>query len=184
MNKVNAYEYSGIVCPGALFLWLADCIVHYGLERIVSTAGGFGFFLILAFCIGNLLQGIANFLENCFWKPEKYTEKRLQEEKINETPRAIYILIRKNKGNTDRVDVFNKQYGLMRGMFVCFLLVTVLFIILLLAFSLLDLPDLLVFTFLSLLCCFFSGYRAFHFAKIYTEELIHEYKVSVEKNAE
>ena len=169
MNKITVYEYSSIVCPGALFLYI---LINYSYFHIdISSCGGFGCFLILSFCAGNLLQGIANILENMLWNPSNYTAKQLEQNNIKESPRDIYSFIHSNKGIVERIDIFNRQYGLMRGMSVCFLIITVLSII-----------DNWIQALIPFLCCLISLYRAFRFAKYYSYELIVEYKVKIEKN--
>jgi hypothetical protein len=65
------YEYAGIIIPGAVLgagiLWLTPegraLITHEGL-----SFGAFGLFVILAYALGQLVQGIGNGIEWAWWK--------------------------------------------------------------------------------------------------------------------
>ncbi len=65
------YEYAGIIIPGAVLgagiLWLTPegrvLITHEGL-----SFGALGLFVILAYALGQLVQGIGNGIEWAWWK--------------------------------------------------------------------------------------------------------------------
>lgn len=169
MDKINVYEYSGIVCPGVVFLlglgWLFPDHIDLDLVKEV-TIGAFALFVIVSFCAGNLVQAVANILEDVFWSPHKYTKKVFKEKNITVSPKEVYALIN-TKGNINRVDVFNKQYGFMRGLFVGFLVLACISAVLC------NWTSCSSFVFLAVL----SGYRAFRFASYYTAELITQWNV-------
>jgi hypothetical protein len=70
MDKLQAYEFVGIICPGAFTI--------YGLSRIFPEVGkftgndnlsfgDFGLLLVLAFVAGHLVQSLGNVIEHGYW---------------------------------------------------------------------------------------------------------------------
>ncbi|MDR2067918.1 MAG: hypothetical protein LBP41_02945 [Holosporaceae bacterium] len=172
MNKVNVYEYFGILCPGAVtlslelwgswsFLWQ-----RWDDDQAFSGATVSIVFFILSFCIGHIIQAIANVFEDLTGYPRKITIKYFeQDEEITGKNNVIdvnFVRMAYNcvlkKGSIERVDIFNRQYGLMRGLLVTSLM--------LLAVK----PT-------SCFLPFFIGYRMHHFAKLYSKELLLEYRM-------
>ncbi len=173
MNKINTYEYSSIICPGAILILGVLLFYSDGHEYLKNfDLGDLGLFTILSFCMGNILQGLANIFEDLIWHPKKITKKIFEKEKIKMSFKEIYLIVSKN-GNIDRIDIFNKQYGLMRGLFISSFLLSLLSIIM---------ANLFIFSFfvvVSLICI----YRAVHFSKLYSKELAMEYKLQKNKIA-
>ncbi|MDR0942862.1 MAG: hypothetical protein LBM19_04655 [Holosporales bacterium] len=171
MNKINVYEYSAIVCPGVVLLLILHDFL-YIINVNYSSVGDLGVFLILSFCSGQFVQAIANILERLIWHPRKLTIKIFKKDRnVNNVNvdesfiRETYInILRENK--TERIDIFNKQYGLLRGLFIDSLI--------LLCINNVSKGWYCFFTFLFL--SFIIGYRAYHFAGLYSKELLAEYK--------
>ncbi len=171
-HKINVYEYSGIVCPGAIFLLgMMLLFPQSGIYMLSFDLGDLGVFIILSFCVGHITQSFSNILENVADKTNFYfyknniTSRAFKEKKITKKFREVYSAVSKNK-RTERIDVFNKQYGLMRGLFSASLLF--LIIALFYGFIWKFYAFLLVVIFLCL-------YRAIHFSYLYSEELAMEY---------
>jgi hypothetical protein len=70
MDKLQAYEFVGLICPGAFTI--------YSLSRIFPqlgifikgnnlSFGDFGLLLVLAFVAGHLVQALGNLVENTYW---------------------------------------------------------------------------------------------------------------------
>jgi hypothetical protein len=123
------------------------------------TLGELGLFVIIAYAAGQLVQAIGNYLEWIWWKPwggmpsvqvfcGKYLSAdqhkrlldalrpvlgdadpcRLQQSERLAIVREVYSEIA-GAGRTSRVDIFNGNYGLMRGLAAAFLMIFVLAII-------------------------------------------------------
>ncbi|MBV8330977.1 MAG: hypothetical protein JOZ61_10995 [Verrucomicrobia bacterium] len=70
MDKLQAYEFVALICPGAFTI--------YGLSKIFPQAatifsddklsfGEFGLLLVLAFVAGHLVQSLGNLIEKAYW---------------------------------------------------------------------------------------------------------------------
>lgn len=167
MEKINIYEYSGIVCPGAVFivgLYFIVPSIYSNLE--IFSFGAAVLFIIISFCVGNILQGIGNIFEDFIYSPKKYTNHILKKEKINKTHTEIVEYLTKNN-KLEKLNIYNRQYGLMRGMCASFLC---------LIFISIGTYKESTYTLILLLLFCFSLYRAIHFMKLYTETLCLEYK--------
>lgn len=166
MNKINVYEYSGIICPGSVFL--VGCFLIFSdiaKALLDMSIGDFGVFIIIAFCTGHMIQGIANLFEDISGWPKRRTNKKLKLLFKKDYTEIFAILSQKD--NIGRISVFNRLYGLMRGLCISFLLLALLG-------WYMDISG----TLLTLLttCCIICGYRAWHFSNLYGKELITLYK--------
>lgn len=173
MEKINIYEYSGIVCPGAVFivgLYFIVPSIYSNLE--IFSFGAAVLFIIISFCVGNILQGISNILEDFVYSQKKYSEHIIKKEKIKKSyTEIIDMLIRNNR--IERLTIFNKQYGLMRGMCTSFL--CLIFI------SIGTYKEYMYILILLLLFCL-SLYRTIHFVKLYNDTMCDEYKSLIKYN--
>lgn len=149
-DQFNAYEYVGVIAPGSVIMFGA-ILIYPDLKELISgegvTIGGLGIFIILAYIVGHLLQGLGNFFEKIFWfffdgmptqwvlKPKQrllasvqitklfYAVKRLypQFDAASITKKDWFFLTReiysrvKAANHSDRIDSFNRTYGLLRG---------------------------------------------------------------------
>src|SRR5262245_843141 len=70
MKKFDFYEFAGVLCPGAVVLFglaklypeLAPLIAKNG-----ATLGELGFFVILSYVAGHLVQAFGNIIEKIWW---------------------------------------------------------------------------------------------------------------------
>lgn len=153
MKKVDFYEFTGVLAPGA--------VTVYGLSRIYPelgvlvhnekiSFGELGLLLILAYVAGHLIQTFGNSIEWIWWKcaggwPSDWvrTRKRgiiaaaqwkvlparirdglqikcpddlssLSADEWNPIVRQVYAAVRK-AGRAERIDIFNGNYGMFRG---------------------------------------------------------------------
>lgn len=156
MKTFDFYEFTGILCPGAVVLFTATLIIPE-IGPIVRdqslTVGNFGLFVVLSYVAGHLVQAFGNLLENGFWRifggmPTDWVRTRkhflltdaqvlvieeclrdemgkaLSEHTANEwcaVTSSVYSKV-KNAGLSGRVDTFNANYGLFRGLVAAFLL--------------------------------------------------------------
>jgi cytochrome b subunit of formate dehydrogenase len=171
MDKINLYEYSGIICPGAIFLtgvYLLHSDFFHNIQEL--RLGEFGLFIILSFCIGHIIQGIANIFELIpIFNPHRHTEKLLQKENIKKEQLEIYRIIVR-KGKIEKLEIFNRLYGLMRGLCISLLLIAVFAIYL-------DVD--VIICVVIFVVSGISFYRAVHFSNLYTKELIGEYNTII-----
>lgn len=160
------------------------------------SIGDFGISIIIAFVCGHLLQAIGNIIEDVVWQAfgglptsriinnksnliDKSQFKLLEDfvsSKLNETlsdtkknknlSRLIYTYI-KNKGKVDQIDAFNRNYGLMRGIFTSLLVSGIIYAL----FSTID-WKVLVFIICAALLAFM---RMIRFAKYYAKQLYIEF---------
>jgi hypothetical protein len=159
-EKFNAYEYIGVIAPGAVIVFALTLVSPQVKQLIVddgTTVGGLGLFLILSFVAGHLLQGLGNWFEKVFWKcfsgmPTNWVKGKNQNllakdqrvlliAKISELhpkivnletlddkewyaiTRELYAMVM-DAGRASRVDAFNRNYGLLRGVAVSFIVTT------------------------------------------------------------
>lgn len=104
-DKFNAYEYVGVIAPGSVIVFGAT-LIYPDLKELLSaegvTIGGLGIFIILAYIVGHLLQGLGNFFEKIFWfffggmpsqwvlKPKQRLLAPVQVAKLFEAVRKLY----------------------------------------------------------------------------------------------
>lgn len=155
-SQFNAYEYIGVIAPGAvlslgvMLLWPQTKEIF--LNSNVSV-GELGLFLIIAYVAGHLLQSVGNAMEKVLWKvfggmptdwvlnqkqnlissqqrirlqaiilraPNASALENLSARQWHSVVREMYIDIEK-AGRTNRIDSFNRTYGLLRGIASAFL---------------------------------------------------------------
>ena len=173
MDKFNIYEYSGVICPGAVFIiglyFLYD--PTFQIFEIFNLTAVL-IFINFSFCIGNILHGVANIIEDFIYSPRNYTERQLKKKKIKEELSQVYNLLESNN-ELKNIGILNRQYALMRGLSAAFLSLSIISII-----KNNSCIDRLV-LFLLLLISF---YRAIHFVKLYTDVICDKYKFIKNKN--
>jgi hypothetical protein len=156
MNRnFDFYEYAGIIVPGAVLtlgmLWFfPEARTMFSKEGI--TFGELGLFIIIAYAVGQLIQGVGNWIEWLWWKTwGGYPSKRVlagnfitadQHKRVIEAlckdgkfasdvttcslpeslaiVREVYSVVAA-AGKAGRVDIFNGNYGLLRGLAASFL---------------------------------------------------------------
>ncbi len=149
-DQFNAYEYVGVIAPGSIIMFGAT-LIYPDLKELISgegvTIGGLGIFIILAYIVGHLLQGVGNFFEKIFWccfggmptqwvlKPKQPLLAAIQVTRLFEgvkqqypefdpariSPKDWFSITRemyarvKAANHSERIDSFNRTYGLLRG---------------------------------------------------------------------
>ena len=70
-SQFNAYEYIGVIAPGAvlslgvILLWPETKEIFFSSN---ISVGELGLFLIIAYVAGHLLQSVGNAIEKALWK--------------------------------------------------------------------------------------------------------------------
>lgn len=160
-EKFNAYEYIGVIAPGAIIVAGAS-LAFPEFKALIGndsvSVGGLGLFLIFSFVLGHLLQAFGNLFEQFVWKCcgglpsdwvrvdrhgllsahqiQKMTAKLSANHPDFKGPSTVsnkewYSLTREiyasvaATGRTERIDSFNRTYGLLRGIAVAFTFSTV-----------------------------------------------------------
>lgn len=145
----DAYEYVGVIIPGALPTLVASLLVPEVASLISSEGvelGTLGIFLIMSFVVGHVVQLIGNWIETIEgllgWGKDSLVlnEKRrpiddfrwqrflsalrsediIGQEKLNSSlwqgiRKEVYAALQAAK-RTQRIDAFNRTYGMCRGM--------------------------------------------------------------------
>jgi len=206
LRTFGFYDFSGIIVPGAVGIFGAY-YANPALESLLHgrslSAGDIGFFIILAYAAGHIVQAIGVGIEYLFWKllggkPSHWNKlknshllsggQRMELEKALESHlglkeirngadyrydewdnlvREIYIILR-NSDQASRIDIFQGNYGLNRGMCAAFILV---FVMILFGPN----NDHLLAYFLPLALSIVFLLRMYQFAKYYARELFLEY---------
>lgn len=164
-STFDPYEYVGLIAPGTVVA--VGLVLQLSHTPIVTLSkdfslGSFGVFLICAFVLGHIVQGVGNVVESAmFWltgglptnkvlnsnsellspiQRSRLADKVSALEGVSTSldglnKKAWYPIIREiyavvaAAGRSGRVDAFNRQYGLLRGIAAALLLLTIWFLI-------------------------------------------------------
>jgi hypothetical protein len=151
-KEFSFYEFVGIIVPSVIFLYSSQLIIEFSYQRQIvdfSKIGETTIFIVVCYGFGHILQSIGNVFENGLWyiyggmptewlcKKNRFgntlfdnplNQKILDKAKlkfgdgINDYGRLSYNLIYL-KDRTARIDIFNGNYSLFRGLSVSFLLI-------------------------------------------------------------
>lgn len=70
--KFDAYEYAGVIAPGAIAIFAA-ALIYPDIRQLTigteATIGGLGMFVLMSYVFGHLLQGAGNVIEWLIWLP-------------------------------------------------------------------------------------------------------------------
>jgi hypothetical protein len=153
-KEISFYEFVGIIVPSITFLYFIQFIFEYVYQNQIVDFGTLGetiVFLVICYGFGHLLQALGNFFEFFLWfvyggMPTKWLnnknrfgntlfdnplnkqilDKVLHEfgDGISDYGRLTYntIFLR---DKTFRIDIFNGNYSLFRGLSVSFLLISI-----------------------------------------------------------
>lgn len=149
------YEFVGIIVPSTILLYSTQLIIEFVYQKqIVDFAkiGETAIFVVVCYGVGHILQSLGNIFESILWfiyggMPSKWlisknrfgnnlfdnplNDKIIEKVKlqfgdgISDYGRLTYNLIFL-KEKTARIDIFNGNYSLFRGLSVCFLLITII----------------------------------------------------------
>jgi hypothetical protein len=71
MKSFDFYEFTGVLIPGVIVLYVSSLIIpeisFITLDKSISI-GSLGLLVILSYVAGHLIQALGNLLENIFWK--------------------------------------------------------------------------------------------------------------------
>jgi hypothetical protein len=154
-REFSFYEFVAILVPSAILLYAAQLILEYTYQKQIVDFGKIGetaIFIIICYGVGHIIQSLGNFYENIIWfvyggMPAKWLTNKnkfnnyLFEQSLNQRiveqvkkkfgddiedyGRLAYnLLFQKDK--TKRIDIFNGNYSLFRGLAVSFLIITAL----------------------------------------------------------
>ena len=154
-KEFSFYEFVAILVPSAILLYAVQLILEHAYQKQIVDFGKLGetvIFVIICYGVGHIIQSLGNFFENIVWfvyggMPTKWLihknkfNKYLFEQSLNQRiveqvkkkfgndiedyGRVTYnLLFQKDK--TKRIDIFNGNYSLFRGLAVSFLIITVL----------------------------------------------------------
>lgn len=154
-KEFSFYEFVGIIVPSVIFLYTAQLIIDFAYQKQMVDFGKIGettIFIIVCYGFGHILQSLGNIFENILWfiyggMPSKWLNKKNTfgntlfenplNQKILEKAKlkfgegiADYGTLSYNliflKEKTARIDIFNGNYSLFRGLSVSFLLITIM----------------------------------------------------------
>lgn len=145
MNSFDAYEYVGVIIPGALPT-LASILLFPELTSLINTEGvalgEFGIFIMVCFVIGHVVQMVGGLVDRAQdilgigkadlainnkdeWFGElqwsRFTEmasgahSSINRDNYDQVVRSVYAIVRA-EGRADRVDAFNRNFGMCRGL--------------------------------------------------------------------
>ena len=154
-KEFSFYEFVGIIVPSVIFLYTAQLVIEFAYQKQIVDFGKIGettIFIIVCYGFGHILQSLGSIFENGLWfiyggMPTKWLSKKntfgntlfdnvlnqkiLDKAKlkfgdgISDYGRLSYNLIFL-KEKTARIDIFNGNYSLFRGLSVSFLLITIM----------------------------------------------------------
>lgn len=158
-KQFSFYEFTGIITPGALLMYFANYILKnkfdinlFGIENVGESV----FLIIVAYAVGHIIQALGNIFEQVIWKiyggvPTSWLtklpspkQKLFDDTDTQKILEKIYSKYGKIEGkdygknvynllylmkNTGRIDIFNANYSLFRGLTVSILIITILCII-------------------------------------------------------
>jgi hypothetical protein len=150
-KELSFYEFVGILVPGCTFLYGLNLVLRMaGKEPFVDfdKIGEAIVFLVVCYGIGHFVQALGNIYEWIIWKvyggmPTQWLKKKNSfgkhlfsqpfnqrvlekvEQKFGTDSKEMGRLAFNNiflAGKSARIDIFNGNYSLFRGLSVCFLL--------------------------------------------------------------
>jgi hypothetical protein len=155
-REFSFYEFVGILVPSTLLLFFTNSILEFAFKASLFDFAKIGdsfIFIIVAYGVGHILHSFGNLLETVLWKilngiptnwltqkprffsplfdeddTSKIKEKLWQKFGKSENKdygRLVYSWLF-NKNITARIDIFNGNYSLFRGLSVCFILLAIL----------------------------------------------------------
>jgi hypothetical protein len=149
MSSFDAYEYVGVIVPGALPT-LAAALLFPELSSFFHSEGfalgDFGIFLIISFVVGHVVQMVGGLIERVedslgMGKADRALKNKekwfgeaqwmafesffadlvpgnppsIDKSNYDQAVRTVYAVVRSD-GRADRVDAFNRNFGMCRGL--------------------------------------------------------------------
>lgn len=152
-REFSFYEFVAILVPSVILLYALQLIYEQVLHKQIVDLGKVGetaVFIIVCYGIGHLIQSLGNVFEKIVWWTyggmptrwltnknrfnkhlfEQSLNKRIEDKiiekfgsDIKDYGRLTYNLLYQ-KDKTKRIDIFNGNYSLFRGLAVSFLIIT------------------------------------------------------------
>jgi len=154
-KNFSFYEFTGIITPSVILLYFLDLLLKKCYSEPLfdfSKLGESVVFFIIAYGLGQVLHSIGNLLENAIWlvfngKPTNWLTKAprfsLKLFDAGETKKIIdklhqefgkvegkdYGMLAYSKvysqGKSERIDIFNGNYSMFRGLSVSFMILAI-----------------------------------------------------------
>jgi hypothetical protein len=189
-QNLSFYEFVGIIVPSVILLYSANLISGFIYKEQIIDFGKLGetaVFMIISYGFGHIIQSLGNIFENILWyllggMPTKWlTHKNIFKKYIFEDALNDQIVKKVNRkfgenlndygkltynllfqlGKTNRIDIFNGNYALFRGLSVTFLLITIA------CFYFINWPT----TIIAIIVFLLSTARMIRFGKYYATEI-------------
>ncbi|MBL7794543.1 MAG: hypothetical protein JNK77_19575 [Saprospiraceae bacterium] len=155
MNKeFSFYEFAGIIAPSVIFLFFLDFMLKKTGAIFLFDFSNFGeslVFIVIAYGVGHVLQSFGYYIEKFIWlifngRPTEWLLKKPRfGQKLFEDGETKKVLGKLEKefgtgekdygrlaftkvhvdGKADRVEIFNGNFSLFRGLVICFLLLMI-----------------------------------------------------------
>jgi hypothetical protein len=148
-KEFSFYEFVAIIIPGILMMWIIAILLqpYYGCELEFNNLSNLFhsmIYLSCAYVIGHIAQIFGRKLEDILWKYQggqpttwildktnKYLDQqdqkkiklKLQQHDINQS--NLYQFLIAKQFHTSRIDIFNGNYALFRGLMVTAITVAV-----------------------------------------------------------
>lgn len=176
--QLSTYNFLAIFGPGALVLCLvlsADAREFRFIKDSVLLT------IVISICLGEIIQSFGNMLEAITKFPRRFTDNKLKNNGIELPYNEVYRLLKENN-LTDRLDIYVEKYGLLRGMLVVALLLA-LFCFTAMIYGIICYGEFCARNFCNIggitillsFFCYLIAYRLYHFASLYTDEMIVQY---------
>lgn len=154
-KEFSFYEFVGILVPAVILLYGGQLIYeHVQQKQIVdfSKIGETAIFVVVCYGVGHIIQALGNIFESILWfiyggmptkwlttknrfgnllfddaQNQKISDKVKQKygEGVKDYGRLVYNFIFQNE-KTARVDIFNGNYSLFRGLAISFLFLSII----------------------------------------------------------
>lgn len=194
-KELSLYEFAGVLIPSVILLFFTELLIKHAYHLTIidfSKLGESIIFLAVAYGFGHVLHGIGNLLELLLWKifggmptnwltgKPRFKQKLLDEHDTKKIIEKVYKNFGKSeskdygqlvytylftKNLTGKIDIFNANYSMFRGLTVSFAILGMLTV------GLFNLQYALIPFVLGVL----SFYRMFLFAKLYAKEVYRTY---------
>lgn len=191
MNKeFSFYEFAGIIAPSVIFLFFLDLMLKKAQTFTLFDFSNLGesiVFIVIAYGVGHVLQSFGYYIEKLIWwilngKPTDWLLKKPRLcQKLLENDETKQILGKLEKefgtgeknygrlaftkvyveGKADRIEIFNGNFSLFRGLVICFLFLMIVAVCLNFGRWFL----------LPLILLFLSAIHMVHFGKCYAREV-------------
>lgn len=196
-KEFSFYEFAGIIAPSVIFLFFLDLMLKKTQTFSLFDFSNLGesiVFIVIAYGVGHVLQSFGYYLEKPVWwlfngRPTDWLLKKPRLwQKLFEEGEAKQILGKLEKefgesgerdygrlaltkifvdGKAERIEIFNGNYSLFRGLVICFLLLMIVAVCL----------EFGRWFLLPLTLLFLSIIRMIHFGKCYAREVYRTYLI-------